>query len=147
MRGNMHIRRGGAVITPALVALLLAAACDNDDDAVVACDSTLPDAALVLVFAPASGETVSSGFGVSGCSRTFEGTVTWRLLDRTGATIAEGHTMGGGIDGPDSFSFTVEYESPERQFGHLEVFEEDVSGGEGFPPPRDIVPLVLEPAP
>ena len=147
MRGNKLIRRSGAVITLALVAVLLAAACDNDEDAVVACDAALPDAALVLVFEPASGAEVSRGFEASGCSRTFEGTVTWRLLDRSGQTLAQGFTMGGAVDGPGSFSFTVQYESAERQFGHLEVFEEDVSGGEGFPPPRDVVPLVLEPAP
>lgn len=112
-----------------------------------ACDSSLPDAALVIVFDPAGGATVSSGFGVSGCSRTFESTVNWRLLDRSGAVIAEGFTSGGGVDGPGEFGFSVEYESAERQLAHLEVFEVDQSEGEGFPPPRDVVPLWLEPAP
>jgi hypothetical protein len=32
-----------------------------------------------------------------------------------------------------------------RQIGHLEVFEEDVSGGEGFPPGHTVLPLVLRP--
>jgi hypothetical protein len=31
------------------------------------------------------------------------------------------------------------------QVGHLEVFEEDASDGEGFPPGRTILPLVLKP--
>ena len=112
-----------------------------------ACDSTLPDAALVIVHSPESGATVSSGFGVSGCSRTHESNVVWQLLDRSGAVLAEGFTSGGGFDGPGEFSFTVEYESAERQLAHLEVFELDESDGEGFPPPRDIVPLLLEAAP
>ena len=33
----------------------------------------------------------------------------------------------------------------ERQVGQLEVFEEDASGGEGFPPGRTVLPLVLMP--
>ncbi len=112
-----------------------------------ACDSTLPDAALVIVHSPESGATVSSGFGVSGCSRTHESNVNWRLLDRSGAVLADGFTSGGGFDGPGQFSFTVEYEIAERQLAHLEVFEVDESDGEGFPPPRDVVPLWLDAAP
>ncbi len=116
-------------------------------DSVFACDSTLPEAALVIVRSPESGATVASGFEVSGCSRTNESNVVWRLLDRSGAVLTEGFTSGGGFDGPGEFSFTVEYESAERQLGHLEVFEVDESGGQGFPPPRDVVPLWLEAAP
>ena len=65
------------------------------------------------------------------------------LSGRTGAVLASGHTSGGGIDGPAPFTFTVEYESAERQIAHLKVYEEDVSEGEGFPPPRAVVPLVI----
>ena len=119
----------------------------SDDDSVFACDASLPDAALVIVRSPESGDTVTSGFGVSGCSRTHESNVVWQLLDRSGAVLAEGFTSGGGFDGPGEFSFTVEYESAERQLAHLEVFELDESDGEGFPPPRDVVPLWLEAAP
>jgi hypothetical protein len=54
--------------------------------------------------------------------------------------------MGGGVDGPLPFAFTVEFSVAERQMAHLEVFEEDVSNGEVFTPPRDVVPVVLEPA-
>ncbi|MYB43288.1 MAG: hypothetical protein F4X76_14150 [Chloroflexi bacterium] len=116
-------------------------------DSGFACDSTLPEAALVIVRSPESGATVSSGFKVSGCSRTNESNVVWRLLDRSGAVLAEGFTSGGGFDGPGEFSFRVEYESAERQLAHLEVFEVDESGGQGFPPPRDVAPLWLEAAP
>ena len=149
MRRIPTLWRRGLFAAIALVAVALpAAACDEDgDDEGPACDSTLPDAAMVIVFEPGSGEAVSSGFGVSGCSRTFESNVNWQLLDRSGAVLADGFTSGGGFDGPGEFSFTVEYKSAERQFAHLEVFEVDESEGEGFPPPRDIVPLVLEAAP
>ena len=108
-----------------------------------ACDADLPNAAMVIVRSPNSGDEVKNGFGVSGCSRTFESTVNWRLLDRTGKTIADGHTQGGGVDGPAPFNFTIVYELAERQLANLEVFEAKVSEGEGFPPPRDIVPVVL----
>ena len=119
----------------------------SDDDSVFACDASLPDAALVIVRSPESGDTVTSGFEVSGCSRTHESNVVWQLLDRSGAVLAEGFTSGGGFDGPGEFSFTVEYQGAERQLAHLEVFEVDESDGQGFPPPRDVVPLLLEAAP
>ena len=108
-----------------------------------ACDDSLPDAALVIVSSPAGGEEVANGFTVRGCSRTFESNVQWRLLGRTGEVLASGFAMGGGVDGPAPFVFTVEYEAADRQLAHLEVFEEDVAGGEGFPPPRAVVPLVI----
>ena len=108
-----------------------------------ACDDSLPDAALVVVLSPAGGEEVANGFAVSGCSRTFESNVQWRLLDRAGEELASGFAMGGGVDGPAPFIFAVAYQSAERQLAYLEVYEEDVSGGEGFPPPRAIVPVVI----
>ena len=119
----------------------------GDGDSAFACDASLPDAALVIVRSPDSGDAVASGFRVSGCSRTHESNVVWQLLDRSGAVLAEGFTSGGGFDGPGEFSFTVEFQSAERQLAHLEVFEVDESEGEGFPPPRDIVPLWLDAAP
>ncbi len=54
--------------------------------------------------------------------------------------------MGGGVDGAGRFAFTVEYDTAsvvDRQIGHLEVFEVDASGGEGFPPPSNTIVLVL----
>ncbi len=108
-----------------------------------ACGDSLPDAALVIVSSPTGGEEVANGFTVRGCSRTFESNVQWRLLGRTGEELASGFAMGGGVDGPAPFVFAVEYEAAERQLAHLEVFEEDVSGGQGFPPPRAVVPLVI----
>lgn len=113
-------------------------ACDNDDGA-------FDEAAFVIATEPQAGERVESGFAVAGCSRSFESNVQWKLLARDGAVIASGNTQGGGVDGPGAFSFTVPYSVNTRQIGHLEVFEEDVSDGEGFPPGRTVVPLVLKP--
>jgi len=112
--------------------------CDNADGA-------LSDASFVIVGSPDAGDRVVSGFAVSGCSRTFESNVVWRLIARDGATLASGNTMGGGVDGFGPFSDTIDYSVTERQIGHLEVFEEDVSDGEGYPPGRNVIPLVLSP--
>lgn len=101
--------------------------------------------AFVFVELPTSGSVVSSGFTVTGCSRTFESTVNWRLLARDGSELASGFTQGGGVDGPDTFSFVVAYTVIEQQVGNLEVFEVDASGGEGPPPPMNVIPLVLRP--
>jgi hypothetical protein len=108
-------------------------------------DGALDDASFVIATAPQPGARVSSGFNVEGCSRTFESTVVWRLFARDGAVLAEGFTSGGGVDGPGDFAFAVPFTVAERQLGRLEVFEEDASDGEGFPPGRTVLPLVLLP--
>ena len=107
------------------------------------CDDTLPDVTLVIVRSPSAGDEVKSGFKVSGCSRTFESNVQWRLLGRSGEVLASGHTSGGGVDGPGVFQFWVEFAVVERQIALLEVFEDDVSEGEGYPPPRVVVPVIV----
>ena len=112
--------------------------CDNTDGA-------LSDAAFVIADAPDAGQRVESGFEVTGCSRTFESSLTWRLLARDGTPLGRGIASGGGVDGPGPFSFSVRYSISERQIGHLEIFEEDASDGEGFPPGRTVLPLVLNP--
>ena len=134
----------------ALAGGLLAAACTTPGapPAADACDNgdgALSDAAFVIATAPLAGARVGSGFAVAGCSRTFESNVVWRLLGRDGAVLAEGFTQGGGVDGFGPFGFSVAFAVAERQIGRLEVFEEDVSGGEGFPPGRTVLPLVLLP--
>lgn len=108
-------------------------------------DGALTDAGFVFVQSPHSGDRVSTGFTVSGCSRTFESTVVWKLKARDGSELATGHTTGGGVDGFGPFSFAIPYTVPERQIGHLEVYEEDASDGEGHPPGRNVIPLVLQP--
>jgi len=113
-----------------------------------ACASLAPeafDAAFVFVTNVAPGAYLESGDSVEGCSRTFESHVPWYLVDREGNTIAESFTMGGGVDGPAPFEFTVEYEVAEAQVGHLFVGGDDPSDGEGFPPSLNQIPVVLVP--
>jgi hypothetical protein len=106
-------------------------------------DGALSKTAFVFVQTPTSGERVSSGFRVAGCSSTFEANVTWRLLARDGRLLAEGFTQGGSLE-PGPFEFTVSYSIGARQVGRLEVVEPRVTT-EGFPPVRNVLPLVLEP--
>ena len=103
------------------------------------------DAAFVFVITVAPGAYLESGDTVEGCSRTFESNVPWYLVDREGNTIAESFAMGGGVDGPAPFEFTVEYEVDEAQVGHLFVGGDDPSGGEGSPPSLNQIPVVLLP--
>ncbi|MFD0987491.1 Gmad2 immunoglobulin-like domain-containing protein [Methyloligella solikamskensis] len=111
--------------------------CENDDGA-------LDDAAFVIVMTPRAGDRVRTGFGVTGCSRTFESNVQWKLIGADGSELASGHTSGGGVDGAGTFDFDVTYEVDKRQVGHLEVMGEDASDGEGNPPGRTVLPLVLQ---
>lgn len=108
-------------------------------------DPVLASSGFVFATAPTAGARVQSGFAVTGCSRTFESNVIWRLLARDGSVLARGFTNGGGVDGPGPFSFTVDFTVTEAEIGHLEVTEEDASDGEGFPPGRTVLPLVLLP--
>jgi len=133
----------------ALAGLMIAGGCASQGtqpgDACDNADGALSNAAFVIATAPDAGERVQSGFEVTGCSRNFESTVVWRLLARDGAVLNQGTTTGGGVDGFGPFAFSVPFAVPERQIGHLEVFEEDASDGEGFPPARNVLPLVLMP--
>ncbi len=137
-------------LSAALAGLTLVAGCAATTGGPVAdaCslgDGALDEAAFAIATAPTAGARVFSGFPVSGCSRTFESTVVWRLTGRNGTVLNQGTTTGGGVDGPGPFDFTVSFAVAERQIGHLEVFEEDASDGEGFPPGRTVLPLVLQP--
>ncbi len=119
---------------------------DVGGDEEFVCDDTLPNVPLVIVLSPSAGEEVKSGFTASGCSRTFESNVQWRLIGRSGEVLSSGYTSGGGIDGPGVFSFRVEFAVAERQVALLEVFEDDVSEGEGYPPPWVVVPVIVDTA-
>jgi immunoglobulin-like protein involved in spore germination len=100
-------------------------------------------AAFVFVETPQSGDRVSSGFEVKGCSSTFEGNVIWSLRSRTGRTIVGGHTQGGS-ESAGPFEFTVTYTVAVQQVGQLEVDEPRVTS-EGFPPTKNVLPVVLAP--
>ncbi len=100
----------------------------------------------VVVATPRSGDTVSSGFTVSGCSRTIEWVFGWNLYDRSGRLLAsgdEGH--GGGLPGPGTFEFTVAYDVPERQRGRLVVSDDPLLGPDYAI--DTVIPLILEPGP
>jgi Immunoglobulin-like domain of bacterial spore germination len=136
-------------VTKALTATLATAAltttgCGTGDDDVCAnSGDALSGIGFIFVDDPRSGERVSSGFQVSGCSSTFEANLNWRLRGRDGKPLARGVAQGGSLE-PSAFEFTVEYKIGSRQIGELEVYEPRVTT-EGFPPSKDIVPLVLEP--
>jgi hypothetical protein len=100
-------------------------------------------AAFVFVETPRSGDRVSSGFTVKGCSSTFEGNVVWSLRSRTGRVLARGHTQGGS-DAPGPFEFAVTYTVAVLQVGQLEVDEPRVTS-EGFPPTKNMLPVLLGP--
>jgi Immunoglobulin-like domain of bacterial spore germination len=121
----------------------VATACGTGGDDVCANSGELSGFGFTFVDGPRSGERVSSGFKVSGCSSTFESNLNWRLRGRDGMTLASGVAQGGGLE-PSSFEFTVDYQIDARQIGELEVYEPRVTT-EGFPPSKDIVPLVLGP--
>ena len=106
-------------------------------------DGALGAAAFVFVETPGSGDRVSSGFEVKGCSSTFEGNVVWLLRRRDGRRLAGGVTQGGSLE-PGPFSFQVEYAIAARQVGRLEVGAPRVTS-EGFPPVTNVVPIVLAP--
>jgi hypothetical protein len=136
--------RGLAAIALALSAAAGLSGCGSGSGSVCSSsDGALGKTAFVFVQAPRSGERVSSGFRVSGCSSTFEGNVGWRLRARDGHVLAKGFTQGGSLE-PGPFAFTVAYSAGARQIGLLEVFEPRVTS-EGFPPVRNVVPVVLEP--
>ena len=63
----------------------------------------------ILPLAPLPGATVTTPMTVSGTSNTFEATLQWAVLDRSGATLKDGFataTSGTGTRG--TFSFTVD---------------------------------------
>ena len=132
------LKRIRAVICRAICGGQQPDVCDNSDGA-------LSDKSFIIVSTPTSGMRVQSGFTVEGCSRTFESNVPWRLVDRDGNELASGTTTGGGVDGFGPFSFAVNFDVASQQIGHLEVIEDDPSDGEGFPPVRNVIPLVLNP--
>ena len=139
--------RGFASISAAAVstaALLTACQVGNGEDDVCGnADGALTRAGFIFVRAPGSGERVSSGFRASGCSSTFEASVNWRIRGKDGRVLASGVTQGGSYES-GVFEFTVEYSIAAHQVGELEVYEPRVTR-EGFPPSKDLVPLVLEP--
>lgn len=109
-------------------------------------DPLLAASSFVVVTQPAPGARVASPLVVRGCSRSFESNVVWELRARDGRVLDAGHTTGGGVAGAASFAFSADFRLSAAELGHLTVFEPDASDGEGFPPGRSVIPLLLLPA-
>ena len=140
------IKRLGWMLAGGLVLAVLAGCGGKHESSSAVCanaDGVLDKQAFVFVEAPRSGERVLDGFRVSGCSSTFEANLNWRLRARDGHVLASGFTQGGSLE-PGHFEFAVSYPIGARQVGQLEVYEPQVTT-EGFPPVKNVVPLVLEP--
>ena len=136
--------RLAAIVTGAAVVAALAGCGGSSPSESAVCangDGALDKTAFVFVDAPRSGERVLNGFRVTGCSSTFEGNVNWRLRARNGQVLASGFTQAGAAG---AFAFIVDYPLRARQVGHLEVYE-PATTTEGFPPVKNVLPLVLEP--
>ena len=105
------------------------------------CADAPKDEPFVMVTTPAAGARVKSGFAVTGCSRTFESTVSWTLTVRGGRELAKGTAKGGGVDAAGPMSFTVAAKVDKPTLAYLEVIEPSASGKGGTA--RVIVPVVL----
>lgn len=112
--------------------------CDNIDPA-------LATSSFVMVTEPAAGSRTTTPLRVVGCSRTSESNVLWELRGRDGDVLGSGFATGGGFSGAAPFEFVVEFTVPAAQVGYLDVHAPDESEGEGFPPSRTVLPLVLAP--
>jgi hypothetical protein len=136
-----------ALVSTALAAVgLVAAGCGAHARGVCATAARgLPPSSFVFVERPRSGEIVPSGFTVSGCSSTYEGTVDWSLRGRDGRLLATGVAQGGSL-ASRPFRFAIRYSIRLRQIGQLELDTPSVTR-EGFPPLRNVLPVILEPKP
>jgi germination protein M len=84
----------------------------------------------ILVESPLPGETVESGFQVTGTANTFEATFNYELKNEAGRVLSEDFvtaTSGSGTRG--TFRFTVAYELDEPGDGTLVVFELSAENG------------------
>jgi germination protein M len=98
---------------------------------------------VILVESPLPGESVESGFEVTGTANTFEATFNYELRDDAGRVLSEDFvtaTSGSGTRG--TFRFDVEYELDEPTEGTLVVFE--LSAEDGSRINEHEIPLTLE---
>jgi germination protein M len=99
----------------------------------------------IVVESPASGETVSSPFTVSGFANVFEANVTLRLLDASGQELVHTFTTatcGTGCVG--TFEKALSFAVDGAQAGVLVVADDDADG-DGKPSHEVRIPLRLEP--
>ena len=150
MKGR-SIRNGCTRVARLFTVGLLCAACspetqtaaDDSDDLCYGLDPVLRDSAFVTVAEPRPGALVSAPLMVTGCSRTNEANVIWRLRGRDGSLLSSGYASGGSLDDPDEFRIEISYTLSAPEVGILEVEQPDESDGEGYPPIRVVMPLVL----
>lgn len=107
------------------------------------------ESSLAVTYSPKPGDKVSSPIKVSGCSRSFESVIHYKLVARDGTVLAEGGELsGGGVNGPGLFSLEIKYDKTEvnRALNPalLTIEEDDPSDGEGFSPTRTVTPLLLQ---
>ncbi|MEZ4661605.1 MAG: Gmad2 immunoglobulin-like domain-containing protein [Caldilineaceae bacterium] len=86
-------------------------------------------AEAIELFSPVADAVYHSPLEVIGFSRTFEGNVVVRLLDQSGAVIAERNATGGSVDGFDFFHTTLRFVAWDVQRATLEAFEISAQGG------------------
>jgi germination protein M len=97
----------------------------------------------VLVESPLPGESVESGFAVTGTANTFEATFNYELKDASGTVLRKNFvtaTSGSGTRG--TFSFRVPYQLDNPQDGRLVVFE--LSAEDGSRIHQSEIPLHLQ---
>jgi hypothetical protein len=97
----------------------------------------------ILVESPLAGETVESGFKVTGTANTFEATFQYELKDSAGKVLSKNFvtaTSGSGTRG--TFAFEVDYELEKRTEGSLVVFE--ISAADGSRTNEHVIPLTLQ---
>jgi hypothetical protein len=97
----------------------------------------------VLVESPLPGDSVESGFQVTGTANTFEATFNYELKDASGKVVSKNFvtaTSGSGTRG--TFRFAVPYELGEPQDGKLVVFE--LSAEDGSRTHESEIPLHFE---
>jgi hypothetical protein len=80
-----------------------------------------PDAVSddIAVYSPRPGTEVARTFSVSGVSRTFESTVTWRLRDSSNRVVANGFTTSQNGSGPQWGTFQFSVTAPATVSGNV----------------------------
>ena len=100
---------------------------------------------IIDIQQPAPYDLVGPEIHVGGQSLTFEGNVQWSLTE--GHDQLEGFITNSGVT-VTQFQFTIsgiEATAMKLPRLFLTVFEEDVSDGEGFPPPSVTIPVIYGP--
>lgn len=112
--------------------ILLAGACSDNGGVLQGASppASATETAVIVVNHPQPGDRVSSPVAISGDANVFEATVSIRILDASGALIAEDFTTatcGTGCRG--TYSTRVAFDVSSEQAGTIEVFESSAEDG------------------